>query len=76
MLLSIAIASSVRAADPKQKLALEKVSPEKLSPEKLKEVNKLLSQYRAAGTDMAKKQDICQQVLLDGPAAAPLMLAA
>jgi uncharacterized protein YkwD len=48
----------------------------RLAPDKLKEVNKLLSQYRAAGPDLAKKQELCQQVLSVGPAAAPLILTA
>ena len=48
----------------------------KLPPDQLREVNRLLSEFRRAGGDMRKKQDICKQVCDVGPAAVPLMAAA
>jgi uncharacterized protein YkwD len=50
--------------------------PISLSPENRSEVNRLLQEYRAAGTDLEKKQAICQKVLAVDPAAPRLMLAA
>jgi uncharacterized protein YkwD len=48
----------------------------KLSADDRAAVNGLLQKYRAAGSDVEKKQEICLKVLAIGPAAAPLMLAA
>ena len=50
--------------------------PMSLSPENRSEVNRLLQEYRAAGSDLEKKQEICRKVLAIDPAAVPLMLAA
>lgn len=47
-----------------------------LSPENRAEVNRLLREYRAAGSNLEKKKDVCQKVLAIDPAAVPLMLAA
>lgn len=50
--------------------------PVQLSAENRSAVNRLLQNYRAAGSDLEKKQEICQKVLATDPAAAPLMLKA
>ena len=47
-----------------------------LSPENRSKVNRLLQEYRAAGSNLEKKREICQKVLAINPAAAPLMLKA
>jgi uncharacterized protein YkwD len=50
--------------------------PASLSPENRREVNRLLQEYRAAGSDLKKKQEISQKVMAVDPAAVPLMVAA
>lgn len=50
--------------------------PQPLSTADRGEVNRMLQEYRAAGSDVEKKQEICQKVLAIGSAAAPLALAA
>ncbi len=47
--------------------------PQPLAPENRAEVNRLLQEYRAAGKDLGKKQEICRKVLAVDPAAARLM---
>ena len=63
--------TAVQAAD-----KADKRSQPKLTPEQRSKVNKLLSEYRAAGTKVDKKEAVCDKVLEIGPAAVPLMLAA
>ena len=48
----------------------------KLPREQLREVNRLLSEFRRPDSDLQKKEDILKQVCKFGPAAVPLMLAA
>ena len=55
--------------------AAAKSKAPKLPQDQLREVNRLLSEYRGAGKDLEKKQEICQKVLDMGPAAAELMSA-
>jgi len=58
-------------------LAAVGLKPEtSLSPENRSAVNRLLQEYRAAGDDLEKKQNICRKALAVDPAAVPLMLAA
>jgi len=47
-----------------------------LAPENRAAVNKLLQEYRAAGSNLQKKQEICRKVLAIDPAAVPLMTTA
>lgn len=51
-------------------------APPKLTPDELREVNKLLGEYRAARGDLQAKEEICKKVLAVGPGAVPLMSAA
>ena len=51
-------------------------APPKLTPDELRQVNKLLSDYRAARNDLEAKGEICTKVLAVGPGGAPLMSAA
>jgi uncharacterized protein YkwD len=62
---------TARAAD-----KTDKKSRPVLTPDQRAKVNKLLVEYRNAGTNVDKKQEVCDKVLEIGPAAAPLMLAA
>ena len=48
----------------------------KLPPDQLREANKLLTEFRAAGADADRRREVCDQVLAIGPGAAPLMAAA
>ena len=48
----------------------------KLPPEQAREVNRLLSEYRAAGADLEKKDEVCKKVIEISPIAAGLMSAA
>ena len=50
--------------------------PPKLTPDELREVNKLLGDFRAARGDLEARGEICKQVLAVGPGAVPLMSAA
>jgi uncharacterized protein YkwD len=50
--------------------------PLSLAPENRNEVNRLLQEYRSAGNDLQKKQEISLKVLAADPAAARLMLSA
>jgi uncharacterized protein YkwD len=51
-------------------------APPKLTPDELREVNKLLGDFRAARSDLEAKGEICKNVLAVGPGAVPLMSAA
>jgi uncharacterized protein YkwD len=51
-------------------------TPMSVAPENRSEVNRLLQKYRAAGSDLEKKEEICRKALTVDPAAARLMLAA
>ena len=73
--LSVAILLVLSHAGPGVSVAASQ-KPQSLSPENRSEVNRLLQEYRAAGSDLEKKQEICQKVLAVDPAAVPLMLAA
>jgi len=63
------IGTALTAAD-------DRPRPVPLSPENRGEVNRLLQEYRGAGSNLAKKQEMCRKVLSIEPAAVPLMLAA
>jgi uncharacterized protein YkwD len=51
-------------------------SADKLPPDQLREAQRLLSEYRTAGSDMAKKTKVFNKVIAIDAAAVPLMIAA
>jgi uncharacterized protein YkwD len=51
-------------------------TPPRLAPDELREVNKLLGDFRAARGDLEARGEICKNVLAVGPGAVPLISAA
>ena len=76
LFLSTAVLLVLSHAGPLASAVAAQKSPLSLSPEHRGEVNRLLQEYRAAGKDMEKKQEICGKVVAIEPAAVRLMLAA